>query len=177
MIHLHRSPLLALGILLAIAVSSETNLLQGQTLQDNALRANYLLGFVDFVRWETPQDEVSVIAVLGSKALISELNAVAEKKRSQGRKFEIIELCSETSLDKVDLIYVGAGHRQRWLDLLESGKRKSIIMVGEEDGFLNAGGLIEFITKNNRLRFMLNLQKAEEYRVQVSSKLAQMAAH
>ena len=43
--------------------------------------------------------------------------------------------------------------------------------------FLDIGGLIEFVIQKNRLRIMLNLEGAEAYRRQMSSKLTQMAAH
>lgn len=150
-----------------------------QSLNEESLKANYILRFVDFVRWERPTNNPSKIGVINDSSLFRELSSVAEKKSSPTRSFAVIEIKNSSNLSKdlegLDMIYVGRDQQQNLQRIVELSRKGSIITVSSEPGFLEAGGLIEFVTMQNRLRFSLNLIEVDSYNVGLSSKLAQLA--
>lgn len=164
----------ALVACLALLVSAGTEL-RSQTFQDDTLRANYLASFVDFIRWEVQKDDETVIGVVGAPKVLAQLREVAESKRSKGRNIRILDIGQEDTIDDVDVIFLGGGQKELWETIIRQSKSKSIVTVGEEAGFLDADGLIEFVVRKNRLRFALNMEVASQYNVGLSSKLAQLA--
>jgi len=50
-------------------------------------------------------------------------------------------------------------------------KGRSILTVGDIDGFAKQGGMIRFITEKNKVRFRINLEAAKAAKLTISSKL------
>ncbi|MBC2608173.1 YfiR family protein [Pelagicoccus albus] len=161
--------------LIALTIFFE-NTVSAQSLQDDTIRANYLIRFVDFIRWERPLNEPVSIGVMGSPSLLRELNSIAAEKQKSGREFRISEFTVEKDESTYDLIYVASGRKQVWQEIISRAQASSVVSVSDEAGFLDAGGLIEFSVQKNRLRFYLNLDAAEDYGVNLSSKLIQLSA-
>ncbi len=130
---------------------------------------------MDFIRWERPIEEPVTIAVIGSKRLYQQLQVVAAAKKAKGREFRIIEISETDSTEGIEVLYVGLGYKSNWQTIFEDARANSVLTVGEEDQFLEAGGLIQFSIQRNRLRFALNLDEAENYQLSLSSKLVQLA--
>jgi hypothetical protein len=54
-------------------------------------------------------------------------------------------------------------------------KGRSILTVGDTEGFAQSGGIIRFVTENNRIRFRINVDAAEAAHLTISSKLLRLA--
>lgn len=164
-------PLITAGIIAMLAPQSHA-----QTLNEDAIKANYILRFIDFIRSDRPAGPAIRIGLVDSENLLVELNTIVAKRTKDKRKFEIVQIDSQTKqLDQFHLVYVGRGHQDNWTTLLEAARNASVITVSSETNFIKAGGIIEFIPQNNRLRFALNLSDADDYNLSFSSKLIQLS--
>ena len=54
-------------------------------------------------------------------------------------------------------------------------KGRSILTVSEIEGFAKRGGIIRFITENNKIRFRINFEAAKAANLIISSKLLKMS--
>jgi hypothetical protein len=52
-----------------------------------------------------------------------------------------------------------------------------VLTVGETAGFLDAGGMIDFLLEENKVRFDINLDAAESARLKIGSRLLILAQH
>jgi hypothetical protein len=50
-----------------------------------------------------------------------------------------------------------------------------LLTVGENDDFLRLGGMINFVLEQDRVRFEINLEAAEQHHLKLSSKLLAVA--
>ena len=66
----------------------------------------------------------------------------------------------------------GAHHIVRRLASLRGS---SVLTVADVYGFLDGGGMIQFLTENNHVRFAINVDSATRARLKVSSKLLSLA--
>jgi hypothetical protein len=151
--------------------------LSAQILNENTIKSRYLLGFVDFLRWDRENKSPLVVGLVEAESLRPALLALIADHRERGmrRGFEIVSVNSAEELEGLDVLFFGKGTGAHWAQFLPEAKLRGILTVGEEAGFLEAGGLIELFIRENRLRFTLDLNGAEDYRIGVSSKLASMA--
>ena len=146
-----------------------------QTLQIDALKANYLNGFIDFLRWEGGQSKSAAsIGVVGSQQLVNHLNKIAGRK-SNGRELEILSFDSVSELRKVDILFIAHGKEKEWPAICDFCRKNKILLVGEQDGFIESGGAIEFTVRKNRLRFFISRNNANDCSIEVSSKLIELA--
>lgn len=147
-----------------------------QSLNEDSLKASYILRFIDFVRWDRPIRKISRIGVMNDASLFRALSATAIKKSNATRTFKIEEVTdTSVDIDGLDMIYFGPDQQQAWPEFVELSRQGSIITVSSQIGFLEAGGLIEFVTMQNRLRFSLNLLEVDSYNLGMSSKLVQLS--
>lgn len=148
---------------------------RAQTLQIDRLKANYIAGFIDFTDWErrAPSETIS-IGVIGSPELVSELQRIASHREGE-QPLCIAALQPGDPWPDVEVVFVAAGHRKLWPEMAERARQKGALLIGEERGFLKAGGAIEFRLAKNRLRFAICPDNAQECSVQLSSKLVELA--
>ena len=152
--------------------------LSAQMLNEDSLKANYLIGFVDFIHWDRENKDPIVIGLVGDSNLEREIQLLAAKKKASGssRGFEVVIIQNDhPDLSSIDVIFLPEGSENSWDTIIPQARDLGILTVGDSEGFLDAGGLIEFVIRKNRLRFTLNLEASEQYRIGLSSKLARLA--
>jgi len=59
--------------------------------------------------------------------------------------------------------------------LIRTLKNSNIVTVGEADTFAKQGGMIQFITIENKLRFIINLKAAKAAGFDLDSRLLSLA--
>lgn len=147
----------------------------GQTIQINSIKANYLEGFIDFVRWDGKlKKENATIGVIGSHELVRHLQEIASQKTS-GRTLKIVDVTLGTNSTDLTVLFIASGQREIWEQAIELSKAEHILLVGEEEGFLTEGGCIEFVLKRNLLSFKISNENSASYGIEVSSQLIEIA--
>jgi len=68
-------------------------------------------------------------------------------------------------------LFIGALDAGQVEIALEQLKGRPILTVGETAEFIDAGGMIRFVTESSRIRLQVNLRAADEARLRLSSKL------
>lgn len=148
-------------------------------IQDDNLKANYLVNFIEFVDWhriEGGREQVT-IGVLGAPAVAKKLAAIAEQRRrdSRGHVFRVIDTPTDSDLSEIDVLYVGRGLEEAWAELAKLAEAHHFLMVGQGDDFLREAGVIEFVSVRNHLRFSINHTRARDLNIALSSKLLKLA--
>ena len=148
-----------------------------QTLRIDRLKAQYLVAFMDFARWDSgSKTETATIGILGSKDFARELRKITHAK-TEGRSIKVLKLeDGETHrLERIDILFVGAGFERQWAKISDHCKRYDILLVGERSRFLDDGGAIQFTLRKNRLRFAVAPENARTQGVELTSKLLELA--
>ncbi len=166
-----------LQICLCALISLSCWSLQGQTLQEDALKAGYLVNFFEFVEWDQLPGRGHRIGVLDAEGLAAKIEAIGLTRlcNHEGMVVSAVNFETVTDIDNVDLLFVPRGKRMHWRQLVEFSELHNCLLVGEESGFLEMGGGIQFVTINNRLRFKINNKQAEKLGIRMSSKLLNLA--
>jgi hypothetical protein len=149
----------------------------GQILNEENLKANYLLGFPRFVRWETPPEPPVTIGLVGAESLGDRLEELLARRLDEGKPvdFEIRLLRPGESLEGVEILYLSPSHREHWAPWIERAEGRAVLIVGQGEGFLEAGGMIELVVRRNKLKYQLNPEAAGRAGIEFSSKLFDLA--
>ncbi|MDQ8204603.1 YfiR family protein [Pelagicoccus sp. SDUM812003] len=148
----------------------------GQLMQIDEVKANYISGFLQYVNWTADQAaDGIVIGVVGSKEIERRLAAGAIKQPGRSDVVQIVTIDPGDDLSAIDVLYVAKGHKSSWSRLMKTCREHDILTIGEEEGFLSAGGCIEFVTRRNTIRFMIHIENAREHGVDFRSKLLDVA--
>jgi hypothetical protein len=96
-------------------------------------------------------------------------------RQIQGRPFMVRYLKSDDEAAQCHLVFVSEAASRRTAAIVRLLGNKSVLIVGESQGFLRDGGHIRFYVEESRVRFQINVDNAERARLRISSQLITLA--
>ena len=78
-------------------------------------------------------------------------------------------------MEACHILFISSSEEERLAKIIETLKDSSILTVGEVKQFAQRGGIINFIVKENKIRFEINVDAAERAKLKISSKLLKLA--
>lgn len=143
------------------------------------LKAAFLLRFANFVEWPPAAfanaGEPLVFGVFGNDPFDGALDEAAKGKIINGRRVLIRISADPTILRTCHVVFFPASQMRRYTAVVSSLSESSVLTVGEAGDFTNRGGIINFIMKDDQLRFEINSTAAATRHLKVSSRLLQLS--
>jgi hypothetical protein len=141
------------------------------------LKAAYLFHFTQFVNW--PEADFAspaapfVIGIFGADDLEAALATMVRGERVGSHRLEVRHLSRPVEAGACQMVFVPNGLEGEFR-LARTGA-VPVLTVGESDGFLRSGGMIEFYSDRTHVRLRINLQAARDASLTISSKLLRVA--
>jgi hypothetical protein len=152
---------------------------QAPKAPEYSLKAAYLLNFTQFVEWPSnvfaSVDAPIVIGVLGEDPFGSALDQAVREKKVHGRSLEIRRSKQISDLRGCHVLFVCASEVKRLSEILAAARRSGILTVSDIDRFVEQGGVISFVTENNKVRFEINMNAAAAAELRISAQLLRLA--
>jgi hypothetical protein len=170
------------GIFVALAcllLAAPARLRPQDGLSEYQVKAAYLFNFLKFV--EYPEGSFAdplapiVIGVVGEDPFGNTLPQVVTGKIVQGRDLVIHMYRAGEDLRSAHILFISASERKRLPMILSSLRGSSVLTVADTAGFLDAGGMIQFLNENDRVRFAINVDATSRAKLKMSSKLLILA--
>lgn len=147
--------------------------------QEYQLKAMYLKKIPSFVEWPSSAASASKTAfrfcAVGDYPFGTRLADEVRGDSVSGQKIELQWIRNEQGLDGCRVIFFSRSAEKRYGKILEGLKGKSVLTIGESEGFLEAGGMMELSFKNDRLQLEVNLEAARSANLKVDARLLAMA--
>jgi len=171
--------------------SAKTNL-----HREYQIKAAFLYNFTKFVNW--PKDKVNdsntpfIIGILGKdpfgNAFMPVMNKPLKGKKLLIRRFkgyEQLRRLAKTdksifekelaALRRCHLIFVCSSEKEHFKKIVSWVRDHPILTVADKQGFLQAGGVIELLMEQNKVRFEVNMQAATRAKITLRSQLLRLA--
>ncbi len=144
-----------------------------QAPSEYQVKAAFLYQFLNFVEWPDDaglkgEDEIS-ICVLGEDPFGPALAAI-EGEAVRGKKVKVKGVSGFKGMKGCNILFISGSERANMQEILQFAGY-SILTVGDMEDFAESGGIIGFVTKENKVRFKINAKAAEEAGLKISSKL------
>jgi YfiR/HmsC-like len=148
-------------------------------LSEYEIKAAFLLNFARFVEWPpaefaSPNDPI-VLGVFGTDPFGAALDQITAGKKINGRPLAIRRITDLSGLRACQLVFVPASDARRLEDVVAAVGNRGVLIVGESKGFTGRGGMINFVLRDNHVRFEVNPAAAARAGIKVSSKMLQLA--
>jgi hypothetical protein len=145
------------------------------------VKAAYLYNFAKFVEWP-PQafadnESPIVIGVLGENPFGDILEATVQSQTLHGRSILIKQSRNVEDLKTCQLLFVSQSEQNSVREVLNQLRGASVLTVSDMESFIQNGGIIHFVKKENKIRFEINQEAAKEANLKISSKLLSLAVH
>ncbi|HSV26310.1 MAG TPA: YfiR family protein [Sedimentisphaerales bacterium] len=148
------------------------------------VKAAFLYNFLKFVEWPDDQSADAnvpiTIGILGEDRFGTAFDEIVSRK-VKDRNIVVKRFSShdteqaKAGLAGCHLVFVTVSHRRHARDVAAMLAGKPVLLVGESDGFLEAGGSVNFIMQGDRVSFDINLDNADRAGLTIASQLLRLA--
>ncbi|MCP5159565.1 MAG: YfiR family protein [Gammaproteobacteria bacterium] len=143
-----------------------------------AVKAAYLYNFAKFVEWPpgsfSTTDAPLSICIAGDDPFDNKLEMLSGKV-VEGHPVEVRHIPAATGFERCHVLFIGRVEQKRFKTLLARLGRLPILTVSDIDDFAQAGGMIGLIETEQRIRFDINLDAANQANLKLSSHLLKLA--
>lgn len=152
---------------------------QSRPPSEYELKAAFLLNFAKFIDW--PESSFAnaqspfTICVLGMDPFGPALDSTLRGKIVGNRPVMLIRITEIAQARQCHVVFVAASESKRLPEIIDRLQNASVLLVGESEGFAEAGGAIQFTLEDNRVRFAINTDVADRTGLKFSSKLLALA--
>jgi YfiR/HmsC-like len=148
-------------------------------LSEYRVKAAFVFNFAKFVEWpaESFSDDTSqlIIGILGENPFGTDLEQTIQGKTINSHPLAIRQMRSLNEIAKCHILFVSASETKRLAEIFHILGEKSILTVGEAEGFNEGGGMINFTWEGKKIRFQINDDAAKKAKLKISSKLLSLA--
>ncbi len=178
-----KKTLLLLSITSLLLFAAPEEVVAEATFSEQEVKAAMLLKILRFVEW--PKDTFTaerpnfVFCAAGSDSVAAALEKLLRTQRIAGRAVEWRTLGGNDLVRESQdchLLFVPSAQTWALEGLLKSLKGRRILLVGDRPGFLESGGMLNFLLEDQRVRFEVNLDRTKAAGLNLSSKLLALAS-
>jgi hypothetical protein len=168
---------LASAVLLGPSILNSAN--PPALAKEYEIKAVFLYNFAQFVDW--PPDAFAdksaplVIGILGADPFGSYMDDVVRGETVNGRPYQVRRFAHPEDVTGCHILFISRSESGKLDEILDRLKGKSVLTVGDMDGFSQFGGMIRFVTENNKVRLRINVTAAKSAGLKISSKLLRPA--
>ena len=168
-----------LGVRTALALVSAC--LAGAALADSGdttesrVKAAYVYNFAKYIEWPgTAAQDPLRLCLPGNDRLGEAFNAL-EGRQAQGRAIHVLNGVPLGQLARCQIVFVGQGDAALLAAVIRSAAESPTLVVGDVDGFIDAGGGIGLVVADDRVQFEVNLEALQRAKLRASAQMLKLA--
>ncbi len=159
-------------ILLVLLLVSEV---AANNLKEYQLKAAFLYIFIAFTQWPDGINQTLKICVYGEDYFGQEIDKL-QTKSVHGSSIKILRLASLEGSKECQVLFISKSAISTLPDILTSIQGKNILTIADSPVAASEGVIINMILSQNKINFEINLQSARSVKLNISSKLLQLAS-
>lgn len=139
-----------------------------------AIKATYLNKFMPFIEWPAgtlPAGTIN-LCVIGNDPVTAFIDRAASDQRVGDRRIVIRHLTRVTEPSDCQMMYIGSENVR---DILALVRGKPVLTITNDGGSDGERGIINFVIFDNRVRFDIDNQAAQQCGLMINSKLLSLA--
>jgi hypothetical protein len=139
------------------------------------IKAVFLYNFVRFVDWppraQPPAAQPFSIGILGADPFGPALDRAVRGETVNGHPLQVRRCRTLEEATECQMLFVSRSEAWRMDRILQRLQGRSILVVSDADNFALDGGMIQFVTEDNKVRLRINVAAARAAKLAISSKL------
>jgi hypothetical protein len=144
--------------------------------QEERVISAAIYNFTHFIEW--PQEDISgdfIIDVIGHKSVYEKLKEITTGKTVGKQNIVVRFLESTDGISKSHILFLGFWQSKDILRAIEKIGKNHTLIISEKDGLIEAGSGINFIIRNNQIKFEIKRANIQKFSLALSKDLEQMA--
>ena len=162
-------------VVIAFGVNPQTALSGETLLSDAEARAALIYQFGRFTQW--PKASISqgfLICLAGEQGALARSLATLEGKSVRGKPLKFRGVSRRDNAENCNILVIAEPPLlvAEWLRLVGN---RPVLTISHGPGFVEAGGMIAFVTEGDRLRFDVNIDAIEQSMLSLNAQVISLA--
>jgi hypothetical protein len=150
-----------------------------KTPTENEVKAAYIYNFAKFVSWpnqafSSPNDPIK-IGVLGDGEFESLLESIVKDKTIQAHPIRVRHIKLPADFSSLHMLYISASELKQYKQIAEELRSSPVLTITEADAGSPTKGIMNLFVEAGKVQFDVDIAKAEQAHLQISSKLLRLA--
>lgn len=162
-----------------LLITSLSLVAQAPQSREYELKAVFLFNFAQFVEWPATAFSNSeaplVIGVIGKNPFGARLKDIVSGEKMNGHEVTVQYYDNVEDIGTCHILFINLSETNKREQVLERMKGRNILTVSDVSGFSAEGGMILLFTRDNKIRFEVNLEACRAAGLTISSKLLRLA--
>ncbi|MBN2588401.1 MAG: YfiR family protein [Sedimentisphaerales bacterium] len=155
--------------------------------QEYKVKAAFIYNFIKFIEWPPTKltDEKTIsVGIIGSNSFGKSFEPIENKKI--GEKTIAIEMFNSIdqfkltgkqidNIRKCHVLFICGSEKKQFKEIINIIKDHNVLTVGDTKGFLESGGIINFLIEDQKVSFEINNYIAKQSKLNVRSQLLRLA--
>ena len=185
--------LMAALLMVPMAQKAQADAAQSKEYQ---IKAAFLYQFIKFVDWpdekNTDSNEPIIIGIIGKDSFGNNINLIKDKKvnnrklvvklfqgfdktnKSEGKDKPRVHK-EIVTIRKCHLLFICSSEKENLWEIIKGLEGSDVLTVGDMNGFLESGGIINLIKEEKNIRFEINNTAAIKAGLKIRSQLLRLA--
>lgn len=174
--------LVLLGVVFSSALVAAEEPAADAVSKEYKLKAALLYTFAKYVQWPSKRfispDSPLVIGVVGKNPFGDELDKVVKGRKVDGHPVVVKAIAKRAEIPAVHVLFVGAGAEPIVVgDTMDIIQAPGVLTVGETEQFTALGGVITFVTVNDKVNFEVSRPDADRGGLKLTDELLKVSTH
>jgi hypothetical protein len=152
---------------------------QQPKVSEYQVKAIYLYNFGRFVQWPpnatAAKGDSFSICVLGQDPFGPSLDSTLAGETLDGKPLAVKRISTPRDAGECRILFISSTEENHLKEILAALDELSILTVSDMPAFSRRGGMIQFVLEGDKVRFEINLTKAETAKLTLSSELLKVA--
>jgi uncharacterized protein DUF4154 len=174
-----RAALLVACVLGLACLPATSGAVAARATREYDLKAAFLFNFARFVEW--PADAFATdttpitIGILGDDPFGRSLDDIVSNEAVRNRRLIVRRYSSVDEVESCHILFISASQAGRLDQILGRLGKRSVLTVGDTNGFTSRAGMVGFEMARSRLKLQINLSAVRAARLTISSQLLRQA--
>ena len=182
--------------LMTLAFPAPALLADTEQSREYQLKAAFLYNFIKFADWPAERipdtNEPIILGIVGKDPFAKAFEPIKEKlvkgKKVAVKRFKPFQQLKDAAGDDKDkmqehidairkchVLFVCSSEKRSLKEILTLVKNHPVLTVGETQGFLETGGICNFLMEQNKVRFEVSVAAAKKAKLKMRSQLLRLA--
>lgn len=166
--------MIAAAVLSAVASPAA----ESGTRGEYEVKGAFLVNFARLTRWpEATFQELQqpiVLGVVGEADQVDAIERSTRDSRVRDHPIEVERVSSAREAARSHVLFVTDSYADRAGEMIRATRGGGVLTVGESEEFTRSGGIINFFTRDDRIRFAINRGAAEAAGLKLSAQLLRL---
>lgn len=166
-----------LGMAMLMSVGINPSWAESMPSPEYQLKASYIYHFTKFIQW--PQEKIETggdtfsICVWGKDPFGKALDVISGKQ-AHGASIGVFRI-REPEQRNCNIVFVNEKNQELEEKAIEALSEPGVLVIGESEAFIENGGILRFLTLDDRVRFQIDQEAAEAAGLDIAKKLMSVA--